>query len=465
MPSLRGSRQIRPEDPLDNTSNLGEKGPTKPEALPVVILASACLVMLGVLLYVGRWLVFWRDEWVLIFTRPDPTPRSVIAPFFDTLIAIPVLVYQALLAVFGLRSYLPYLLVDWGAHFVVAFLLYRIVKRRSGTVLGLVAGISTVFLGSGFEVLLQPFQLQYLLAIIGGLVAIDQLDVGRPAIAAIALLPAVASSGLGVIYAGLIVVWGILRRHPPTILAAVPAIVAYGWWYVGWGAEIGHLSGPGLNPIEGAYSVIFGMGAAVSGVTGLPPERFALVGVALAVGVLVGVGVLARGGYRPDPLAGAAIAALAAEQILRALNRGQFGVEYGARSGYVYAGVVFVWLVICGLVGNRLPKHRAVPLIAAILIVPMVLGNMRQFAGAAVTHRDWRATELAELQLIESLRADPHLALDVQPDDTTAIEVRPGPYLTAIDRFGRPTLGYDWQPNVDAAAVEAARSRLLTGSP
>jgi hypothetical protein len=95
----------------------------------------------------------------------------------------------------------------------------------------------------------------------------------------------------------------------------------------------------------------------------------------------------------------------------------------------------------------------------------MVLGNMLQFAGAAVHYRGARATELAELQLIESLRSDPRLALDVQPDDTNAIDITARTYLAAIDRFGRPTLGYDWQSSVDAAAVDAARRRLLPGSP
>jgi len=432
---------------------------------PSVILAGASLVMLGILLYVGRWMLFWWDEWSFIFNRPDPTPRAVLAPFLDTFVAVPVLVYDALLAVFGLRTYLPYLLVDWAAHFAVAFLLYRIVNRRSGAVLGLAAGISFVFLGSGREVLWQPFQIQYQFAMVGGLVAIDQLDRGRPAVAAIALLPAVASSGLGVIFAGLIVVWGILRRHPATLLATAPAIAAYAAWYLTWGRESGHLAGPGLSPLEGAYSVVYGMGAAVSGVLGLPPTRFALVGLALAAAALVVIAVLARRGYRPDPLATAAIAALAAEQILRAVYRGQYGTGYGARSAYVYAGVVFVWLAIGALVGSRLPNRRAVPVIAAVLVVPMVLGNMLQFAGAAVQHRTWRATELAELRLIESLRSDPRLALDVQPDDTSAIGVYARPYLAAIDRFGRPTLEYDWQPYVDAAAVEAARRRLLPGSP
>jgi hypothetical protein len=132
----------------------------------------------------------------------------------------------------------------------------------------------------------------------------------------------------------------------------------------------GHLAGPGLTPIESAYSVLYGIGAAVSGVSGLPPARFALAGRAVVIAVLVMIGVLARRGYRPDPLAGAAIAALVAEQVIRALNRGQFGVEYGARSGYVCAGVIFVWLVISGIVGKRLLNHRAVPVIAVILIVP-----------------------------------------------------------------------------------------------
>ena len=99
-----------------------------------------------------------------------------------------------------------------------------------------------------------------------------------------------------------------------------------------------------------------------------------------------------------------------------------------------------------------------------ILIVPMVLGNMRQFGGAAVLHRTWRATELAELRLIESLRSDPGLALDVQPDDTTRHRsegwgrISPRPIDSAV-RLSQ----YDWGPFVDAAAVEA--DRLMPGEP
>ena len=434
--------------------------------LPTIILATACLIMVGFLLSYGRWMMFWWDEWSFIFDRPDPTPQALMAPFFDTFVAVPVLVYDGLLAVFGLRTYLPYQLVAWASHFAAAFLLYGIVSRRSGSVVGLAAGISIVFLGNGYEVLLQPFQIQYLFAIIGGLLAIDQLDRGRPAVAAIALLPAIASSGLGVIYAGMIVTWGMLRRDRMTVVATVPAIGAYAIWYLTWGRESEHMTGPGLSPLEIVYSVAHGMGATVAGVGGLMTIQYASAGVAIATVVLAGCAVLALRGYRPDPLAIAAIAALVAEQFLRAVFRGQYGADYGARSSYVYAGAFFIWICIGALVGKRMPNHRFVPLVLVLIIAPMIYGNMRQLLGVALELRGWRATQLAELRLIEAYRSDPRLLL-VYPvdarDSFRPLEARP--YLAAIDRFGRPSLEYDWQPYVDVGAVEAARQRLLPALP
>jgi hypothetical protein len=95
----------------------------------------------------------------------------------------------------------------------------------------------------------------------------------------------------------------------------------------------------------------------------------------------------------------------------------------------------------------------------------MVLGNMWQLSGVAVLNRHERATELAELRMIESLRGVSGLAFDVQPDDTLLIGVTVRNYFAAIDRFGQPTLPWDWQSEADATAVAAARHRLLPGSP
>jgi hypothetical protein len=437
-----------------------------------LIFVAAGAFMLAILLYVGRWFLFWRDEWDFIFGRPDPTPQALLTQYGGHFVAIPVLAYDALLAVFGLRTYLPYLAVAWVAHFLVAGLLYRIVSRRSGSILGLAAGLSMLFLGSGFEVFLHPFQIQYGFALVGGLVAIDQLDEpggGRPRImvAAVALVLAVASSGLGVICVGLVLLWGLLRRSQATLVAVAPAIVIYSAWYLAFGRGSGFLAGPGLTPVESVYAVLYGMGAAAVGLLGLPPSRFALVGVGLGLATVAVLAVLVRRGYRPDALAIAALAALLAENVLQTIFRAAFGVEHGARPGYVYAGVVFVWVALAGLAGRRIEafrwRGRALPLAATFLILPMVLANMRQLAGIVTQERHLRATELAELRLIESLRDDPRLALDIAPDGKYLIAVTPRGYLTAIDRFGRPALGWDgWEVDVDAAAVEAARRRLLS---
>ncbi len=436
-----------------------------------LIMLVAGTVMLGILLYVGRWFLFWRDEWDFISDRPDPTIDALLAQYNTHFVAVPVLVYDGLLAVFGLRTYLPYLAVAWAAHFLIAGLLYRIVSRRSGRVLGLAAGLSILFLGSGFEVFLHAFQIQYGFALAGGLLALDQLDQPAPnrrrvMVAALGLLVAVASSGLGVICTGLVLLWGLLRRHRPTLAAAAPAIAAYGAWYLVFGRGGGISSGAGLTPIESVYAVLYGMGAAVVGLLGLPPTRFALVGVGVGLGALAGLAVALRRGYRPDPLAIAALAALLAEHVLQTIFRAAYGVEHGARPGYVYPGVVFLWLALAGLVGSRIERlrwrGRALPLAAAVLVLPMVLANMRQLAGIVTLSRQLRATEFAELRLIESLRDEPGLALDVQPDDEYLISLTPRRYLAAIDRFGRPSLGYQgWEADVDVAAVEAARRRLL----
>jgi hypothetical protein len=446
--------------------------------------ADACLLaagamMLGVLLFVGRWLMVWQDEWDFVFGRQSLTLSSLFAPKLDTLLVNLSLVYQGLLAVFGLGTYLPFLLVTWLAHFVCVGLLYQIVARRSGVILGLMSGLSLLFLGSAFEVLLQPFQMQYLFAAAGGLLAIERLTAAEAAaaghgtrdmvIAGLAMLFAIASSSLGPIFVGLLIVWALLRRDRGALIVTVPATLAYTAWYLTWGREGGQLPGAGLDLVQSVQAVLYGIGAAVSGLIGLPPGRFALVGLAIALlAAAAGVVAVLRG-FRPDPLLVAALLALLAEYGLQTLFRGTFGVEHAARSGYIYPAVIFLWLAVSGIAGDRLSEARwrgrgrlaLVPVLIGLLIMPMVIGNMRQFAGAASASRFLRATALAELRLVEAVRAEPGLALDVSPDPALLAQVTARKYLAAIDRFGAPTLDWDWTASVDASAVNAAALRLL----
>lgn len=446
----------------------------------LVILILAGIAMLGLLLYVSRWLTFWFDEWTFVVYRPDPSVRTIFEPHVDTFLATLAVIYEALLHVFGLRTYEPYLLVDWLMHFVCVGLLYHIVARRSGTVLGLMAGLSLLLLGSAYEDLLQPFQMQYFLAGAGGLLALDRLlaveaEPAKPhrerdlIVAALALLFAVASSSLGPIFVGLIVAWAVLRRDRAALLATAPAIALYVVWYVMWVGEFQRPPTAGMDFLLATESLLYGLGSAVCGVAGLPPQRFGWVGTLLLAAAAVGVAVAVIRGLRPAPLATAAFLALIAEYGLQAFLRGSMGVEHAARSGYLYPAALFIWLAISGVVGHGLDRERwiargrlvFVPVAVLVLIVPMAMGNMAQFVGAARQSKIIRATEVAELRLVEAVQSIPGVDLDVSPDPDYIPQLTGRTYLAAIERFGAPTLAWDWESSADSTRVNLTAVLLL----
>ena len=306
--------------------------------------------MFGVLLLVGRWLTFWFDEWSFIMYRRDPSVDSLLSRHVDHFSLVPALIYQALFRLVGLGAYLPYLLVAWLLHIACAWLLFWITARRAGWGLGLVAGLSLLFLGSGFEALLHAFQLSFAVSEATGLAAIALLL--RPApdrlwadsiIAAGALCVAVASSGAGFLFVVLVIIWTILRRDRAALLATLLAFGLWAAWFGVWGpaGRIGRMTTSSL--LWAPITIINGLGAAVAGLVGAPPHRFAVAGVALGVAALTAAKLA---GARLSPLSTAAACLLVIQYTLVAAFRPEFGVSWGARSQYVYLGVLLLWLVI-----------------------------------------------------------------------------------------------------------------------
>jgi hypothetical protein len=438
--------------------------------------------MLVLLAFVGRWLTFWYDEWDFIFVGPNLTTALLLTPHVDHLSILPILAYQALLQLFGLGSYWPFLAVTWLLHLISVWLLFRICSRTAGVLIGFLAGISLLFLGSAFEVLLQAFQMSFLASTAAGLFALDRLVSSREGQrrlsdlvwGGVGLFVAVGSSSVGVLFLGVALTYAVLKLDRSAVAALLPVIVVYGAWYQTWG-QIGR--GAGFSTAAGlvtmAETFFFGFGAAVSSVVGLPPERFAPVGLVI-IGV-VAIAVIALR-LRISPLGIAAVLGLAAEYLLQALFRADFGVQHAARSGYLYPAAIFIWLAVGGLVarswgpiGFTPTRSRArvqwVARRAALLalVAPMILGNMLQFVGAARAMRDLRATEVAELRLLERLRTSGGLAADVSPDPGLMPQVTAAKYFEAVDRFGSPTTGFWFDPkaSVNEDAVAAAALRLL----
>jgi hypothetical protein len=452
--------------------------------LIVVALAAASVAMLILLVLVGRWLTFWYDEWDFVFVGPTLTAASLLTPHVNHLSIVPILAYQALLQLFGLGSYWPFLAATWLLHMLSVWLLFRLSSRTAGLAVGFLAGISLLFLGSAFEDLLQAFQLSFLASTAAGLFVLDRLVSAQDGSrrirdlvwAGVGMLVAVGSSSVGVLFLGVVLAYALLKRDRSAIAALLPAIAAYGAWYLTWGRLGGSVAGqvtPG-GLVTMVETLLFGLGAAVSGVVGLPPERFALAG--LAILVVAALAVIAMR-LRFSALGVAALLGFAAEYLLQAYFRADFGVQHAARSGYLYPAAIFLWLAVSDLVAHSwgpialTPEsgRATAPWVARragllVLISLMILGNMLQFVGAARAMRDLRATEVAELQLLERLRGASGLTADISPDPGLMPQVTPARYFEAIDRFGSPTTGFwlDPKASVDEDAVAAAALRLLT---
>ena len=138
---------------------------------PPIALTAVALV---VLVWLGRDMTFYHDEWSLILKR-DLSIEGILAPHNEHLSATLVILYRVLLGTVGMGSYWPYLGVTFALHLAVGWLVYAIVRREtpgrsSGWALGAMAVM--LFLGSGGDDILWAFQSATIGAVAAGMGAI-----------------------------------------------------------------------------------------------------------------------------------------------------------------------------------------------------------------------------------------------------------------------------------------------------
>src|SRR6266404_1190922 len=157
---------------------------------PPIVLALGALVLL---VWLGRDMTFYHDEWALILKR-DLSINGILAPHNEHLSATLVVLYRVLIGTVGLGSYWPYLGVTFALHLVVAGLVYVIVRSEASTGWALGALAVMLVLGSGGDDILWAFQSATIGAVAAGIGAIVVAP-RRPGIAAALLTTAVATSG------------------------------------------------------------------------------------------------------------------------------------------------------------------------------------------------------------------------------------------------------------------------------
>jgi hypothetical protein len=153
---------------------------------------------------------------------------------------LPMLVYRALWTVFGLRSYVPYLVLVVLAHLTVAALL-RVVMRRAGVDAWIATSAATLFVlfGAGADNIVWSFQIGANTAIALGLVQLllaghDGPLTRRDAIGVAAGIGSIMCAGIGIALVATTTVATLLRRgwRPALLHGGIPAATWVTWWAV-----------------------------------------------------------------------------------------------------------------------------------------------------------------------------------------------------------------------------------------
>jgi hypothetical protein len=350
-------------------------------------LAVALLVAAGLILYLLRGTTLFFDEWLWAQSRRGSSVSTFLDSYNGHLSLVPILIYRVLFAVGGLHDYLPYKLTAIAGHLACVLLLYVYLNRRVGPPLALMAAILILFFGPGWQEILWPFQIAWLVAIgtgVGALLMLDRRDRRGDVLACLLIAISLASTSIGVAVAlGIAVEIALARRRwRDAWIVAIP-LALYVVWALAYQSRTfeGSVFGAASFMYESAavaLSALFGL----SGVTPLDVTGTLVTygaPLAVAAGALLIWVTYRRGGWPARAVALATV--LVVFWGLTALGRSGFGGPETSR--YLYASCFFVLLLAGELAAG---VRVAWPAIAALAVVTVAatlsnLGVLRAEAG------------------------------------------------------------------------------------
>jgi len=200
---------------------------------PLIVHLGSLAIVLAYLLRLGRSQWFFGDEWDFLVDRGLRGARlGLFQPHNEHWSTTPILIFRALYSGFGLRTYIPYLLVIFLLHLALAHVLW-LIMCRGGINPWLSSGVILTFLvgGAGSENLMWAFQIGFVGAVLFGLIALLLVNDPRPSLARDAAAAAVAVFSL---------TWSAM---------AIPMVAACGclaWAKRGWRSALRVVGPPAL---------------------------------------------------------------------------------------------------------------------------------------------------------------------------------------------------------------------------
>jgi hypothetical protein len=389
-----------------------------------LVLLAAATVSAGLILYLGRHLTFFHDEWSFLSTRTGWSLDDFMRPHNEHWalgVAIP---WKLLLATVGLRSYLPYLALAVATHLLCAGAVYYLVRTQAGRAIGLIFAVVFLFLGAAGEDLFWAFQAGFIGGSAAGAWGLAIL-LARPSgirrvnvAVAVLLLIAVATHGPGLFFlsaVGITILAIPARRRQWPVL--VPAIAVYAIWYLIWGRS-GVESDFGaslLNPELLFEYVKVGLSTAFGSILGIGTD----------LGLIVTVVIVAGAAWRyisTDRFAEGAVAGAAGlliQFVAQGVARATDGPLAATAPRYAYMVAIFGALAIAAL----LPRHstsspllgrtRLVAVIAIAALLPLA-ANVTKLGLWAESFRQNTLATRAQLELVADYGGSPAVPSDVR---------------------------------------------------
>jgi hypothetical protein len=434
----------------------------------VSVLGLLALVAFVLLYRKGFGTTFYYDEWNFLMNRRDWTIGTFLEPHNEHLSLIPIAVYKLLFVTVGIDDYAPYRVVVILVHLLCVALLFLLVRRRVGDVLGAIVVVPILFLGTAWQDLLWPFQIGYLASVAAGLgmlLALERRTLGGDIAASVLIAAALASSSIGLPVVVLAAVELIARREPLRRLWVVAAPVAlYALWSLVYGnpraapgAEAGlwpllrhnipDTPGYMVNAAAGAFGALTGWGID----WGRPLVLLAATGIAIWL-------------WRSRPMSPRALAVAAAAATywgLTGLFRAQLNTP--AESRYLYFGAILLVLLGAEFLRGMQLSNRALAALGALALVFAVsnFGPLQDGSGGLQATAGLVAPAIGALEL-----AGPATDPAYRPDPLRAPDIRAGVYFDAVKDLGSPAdtpveIARRLEPERQAADVVLAQALRL----
>jgi hypothetical protein len=436
--ALAGSREIQDRNLSVDSA--------RSQNLTLLCLAVAVVCSAALLLVLQSSLTFFGDDWQFLIERRGTSAGVFLDPHNNHIAVLPVTIYKALLATFGMSSSLPFSVVSTLVFLLSVVLLFVYLRRRVGDWPALLGAILILFLGAAWIDLLWSFQIGYSGAIAAGLaalLAIERDDRNGDLIACGLLVIATGFSEIGVPFAlGALVsiAAGPKPRRGRLYVGLVP-LVLYAVWFLGWGHK-----GPDTFTAHNVlHSPVYVFDAASQAIASLLGLATPLTGdgsepVGLLWGHILFVGLAALAIWRIWRLGGISRGLLTALTVggafwfLAAFNAYLFW-RAPTNGRYQYPGAVFVLLIAAELLRGVRVDKRVLAGAAALTAAAVVSGIFFLHDGYRIQKTE-TGLERARLAALDIARPSVSPGSDVNLALLT--QFRAGSYYSAVDAFGSP---------------------------